>query len=190
MTYDSERCNYLFNQERSKEVVNELVELNTGLVFDQLKSFNLYNDEDAISYAFEGLYKAVVTFNVDSGNKFSTYAVVCIRNSIQQLIRKRNSEAKVVLLSLDSFVIDTITLGDTIEDPRSREDNSKTIISAVYDIIDNHKNDKTKCILYEWVKSDFTATNREIAMRLGVSQPYVSNVINEFRARLRKKLRG
>ena len=53
-----------------------LIERNIGLVYAQLNRFNLRQDPDAESIAFEALLKASENFDESTGNKFSTLAVV------------------------------------------------------------------------------------------------------------------
>ena len=54
-----------------------------------------------------------------------------------------------------------------------------------YDMLTNEKH---KAILSLWRNSEYTASMVSIAKQVGVSQPYVSQVINSFKFNLRKRL--
>ena len=53
---------------------------------------------------------------------------------------------------------------------------------------DTLTNEKHKSIISLWRDSEYEASMVSIAKQVGVSQPYVSQVINSFKFNLRKKL--
>ena len=65
-----------------------LVEENINLVHHTIKTYfpaiqpNTDNYDEAFSQGCEALCKAAISYKPDSNNKFSTYAVVCIKNSL------------------------------------------------------------------------------------------------------------
>ncbi len=193
MAYDASCSDYLLKQPKTKEIVEELIELNEGLVGAQLTAFNLHGDPDAISYGFEGLFNAVNTYDHSKKIVFSTYATVCIRNNIQNLLRKRKSEQRTPTVSFNESVPGTegITYEDLLYvlDKTDLYDNSNLIVDIVRKTLSSYKNTKTHDILRIWIESGFKATEAYIATTTGVSQPYVNKVINQFRDKLRIKLK-
>ncbi len=72
---------------------NHVVLLNMGLVY---RAANRYRSsgvlfEDLIQIGSIGLIKAAEKFNLETGNKFSSYAVPCIRGEIAHYIRDRKN---------------------------------------------------------------------------------------------------
>jgi len=198
MPVDVDRIEYLVKQPKTKEIITELIEINGGLVGNELKVFNLQSDDEAASCAFEGLYRAITTFDYTKQIKFSTYATVCIKNSILQLLRKRKQEYG-VLVSLDAPIQTengVVTMGDMlcndsfILDNYLQSETVETIMRIVHAIAESNSNQTACKILRVWIASEFKKTNHDIAKELGVSQPHVNRVINIFRSKLRSKLKG
>lgn len=167
--------------------IERLIELNKGLVVYNLVSFGLTNDHDAISYAFDGLHKAIVNYDTNSTACFSTYATVCIKNSIRQAIR--NNSEPVILIPLEA------TIESEINGP-ANDVETLLIANERFDALSNIINEiicaeapSARRVLQYWIDSDFTAINQNIADAFNVSQPYVSKVINKFRCKLANKLR-
>lgn len=175
--------------------INEIIYNNTGLVYKQLSRFNLTNDQDAESLSFEALYNAAVGFEPDKGVKFSTYATVCIYNAIGCYLRAKNRQRRLDVVSYNVTVDST---GDEYLDLLPGENDSEEtylkkelyqhIRAAFNKHYDKLANGKQRDILTEWKKSDFTSPTVEIAKKLGMSQSYVSQVINRFKYVLRKEL--
>ena len=197
MPFDVDRLEYLVRQPKTCEVITELIEMNGGLVGNELKVFNLQSDDEAASCAFEGLYRAITTFDYAKQIKFSTYATVCVKNGILQLLRKRKQEYG-LLVSLDAPIQTengAVTLGDIlcndsfILDKYLQNESVETIMNNAY-LIAGKNNNQTACrVLHVWIASEFKKTNHEIAKELGVSQPHVNRIINIFRHKLRIKLK-
>lgn len=84
---------------------NELITENMKLVYYVLnKYYHKYiGDEDMIQVGMVGLVKAADKFD-ESKSKFSTFAVLCIRHAIQDELRKRNKEPK--MMSLEDLMED------------------------------------------------------------------------------------
>lgn len=63
---------------------NKLIEHNLRLVAHIAKKYysSNYDQEDLISIGTLGLIKGISTFNVEKGNKLSTYVSRCIENEI------------------------------------------------------------------------------------------------------------
>ena len=90
--------------------IEQLIQDNTGLVYKQLHKFNKAFDDDAVSYAFEALWRAAKTYDESKGAKFSTYASVCIYNEIALYLRKEQQRLKLDVVSYDNPIEDSTFL--------------------------------------------------------------------------------
>lgn len=194
----SEEIYSLLNN-KTKENINTIVSLNKGIVGYQLKKFSLTFDEEAISYGFEALYRAIIDYNPAINKCFSTVATVYVRNSLLQLLRERkvyNERYKSVSLQAVAFKIGSyeVTYEDRLGSNESIEKNVVGVLSSKYlqdkveEVLDNmapgHKN-----IITLWHNSNYTLSNRQLAEKLNVKQPYINRVINIFRKRFTEKLK-
>lgn len=184
------RVKKLLSQPKSADVVNELIILNYGLLNRQLAKFYLFNDPDALSYAYEALYKAILTFDHTKNHQFSTYATVCIYNRLGSYIRSLHNN-KVEVSYFDDK--DGNTLLDVIDSGVRTEYSTMVtdeVSEALY-IVDNEilsLNHTQRKIAYEWRDSNFEATHETIAARVGCTQSYVSQVIKKLNKRIKNKL--
>jgi RNA polymerase sporulation-specific sigma factor len=190
-----ERTDYLLRQEKTEWVVEELIALNIGLMYNQINRFYLRDDPDALSYAYEALYKAIMTYDFNKNSKFSTYATVCIYNRLGSYIRSLNTQIMQCTTSYERPVgEDGKVLLDTLE---SEEKADKNILSdcgvllvsvAISECIASIKNPLHKQIVELWVRSEFQMKHDNIAEELGCTQSYVSQTIKAFKNNLKKKL--
>ncbi len=190
-----DKSDELLLMDKSPEVVEELIKLNTGLIWEQLKKFGLVGDPEALSIGYETLYKAIMTFNTSRSNKFSTYATVCIYNSLGSYVRSLNTIINKNTISYDVPVDDKGTVHlDRFEstltaDGRLLEEAGvEEIMQCVEQCIAEVNNKTQRNILEYWRDSMFKATHREIAAKFKCSQSYVSQTINRFRCNLKNKL--
>ena len=178
--------------------INEVIASNVGLVYDQLKKFNLASDPEAESIGFEALYNAVCNFDESKGTKLSTLATVYIYNALGTYVRTLNKKRQLEVISYNNIVgtdedgdkeyVSLLSNGTNIEDDYIRKEKCKAIQVIVQELYDNLTNEKHKVILAKWRDSCYTATTKDLAKEVGVSQPYVSQVINILKFKLRKRL--
>lgn len=72
-----------------------IIEHNMRLVLDIVRNScfdNIYDKKELVSVGMIGLIKAVDSFNVKSGNKFSTFANPCIFNEIRMFLKKEKKQ--------------------------------------------------------------------------------------------------
>ena len=81
--------------------INDQIAANLGLVYQQLNRFNLREDPDAESFAYEALYKSILTYDKSTGNAFSTYAVCVIANTLRKHLRTLNKKRQLDVISYD-----------------------------------------------------------------------------------------
>lgn len=136
---------------------NLMMEKNEGLVVEKAKIYweGIYSSgmdksltlDDFIQIARVEIWKAIDKFKPELGNKFSTYAGVCIENKLKSLVRsvKRKYEmAGGELLRLDKYAgtEDQITYREKVFDPFEtgpeetavRHDHSHWIFFALSDL--------------------------------------------------------
>lgn len=154
-----------------------------------------YQDfDELISVGAFGLWKAIQTFEMEKGFKFSNYAGKCIENEILMLIRKsKNSDLEV---SLEE------TIGDNNDDELKLEHILKSHNSDIEEILERKDNQKlAKEIVVALSEKDafiisllyglfgnHVHTQAEVAKIMGLSRSYVSRLNMDILEKLKKEL--
>ena len=148
-------------------------EENTGLVYStfnrEFASFR-YIEEDLIQEGLLGLWKACRTYKESSGVKFSTYAVVCIRNNMNMYVNKELRHKDVLSTDYVKDTEDCVCSRDKLVD--------KTYCTKLETSIevDAVMEEAVKFGMEKEVKLKLAGyKNREIAEELGVSAMTISN---------------
>lgn len=174
--------------------INQQIADNLGLVYTLLGKFHLTDDQDAESFAYEALHKAILTFNDANGAKFSTYATCVISNALRMHLRSKNKKRQLQTMSLyepygDNFyLVDTIGSVDTTEDIVCTTLTHEEAINAYTRILNSISSAKQRHAIELWYNSGFTIKQSELATRVGLTQSMVSRTINGFKHRLKKEL--
>ena len=175
--------------------INELIAENLGLVYSQLRRFNMLDDQDAESLAYEALYKAIETYNPESGNNLSTYAVCVVSNALRSHNRYKNRKRQLQLISYntvlqdeESELIDLLRVGDTAEDVIVRNELYERVNSTLSIIRSEITSPLHLSIFDTWYDNEFNITQTEIAKLVGTSQATVSATLGKFKYRIRKEL--
>lgn len=170
------------------EEYEKLIIENEALVYYVLKQMHLYSQlEDYYDVGMIGLCKAAKTFDNSKGSKFSTYACICIRNTILMDIRDQKRQCDYYSISLQTPVAgkkDEILLEDTISDYELENDilNKEERIALIESIRKLNDEDRQMIDLYFWKEM----TQKEIARYLKMSQANVSRRIQRALDNLRK----
>ena len=175
-----------------------LIQTHSGLVYSQLHKFNLIHDPEAESFAYEALYNAITNFDESKGTKLSTVATVYIYNALGSYVRSLNSSRQIKPISYNNIAYTDDNEEHEFVDllPSNSDTESDYLLKEEYEyarlaftmLYDKLTNEKHKLILNVWRESEFTAQTKDIAVEVGVSQSYVSQVINNFKFSLKKKL--
>lgn len=175
-----------------------LIRTHSGLVYNQLHKFKLIQDPEAESIAYEALYNAIVKYDASKGAKLSTVATVYIYNALGSYIRSLKSKRKIDTISYNNVIyrddkgdhelVEVLPSDKNIERDYIHSEVCLHAMSVFDELLAELTNDKHKLILTEWKKSEFSAQTKDIAPTVGVSQSYVSQVINNFKFKLKKKL--
>ncbi len=165
--------------------IERLVEHNLRLVAYIAKKFENtgIEYEDLISTGAIGLIKAVKTFKADKNIRLATYASRCIENEILMQIRK-NSKIKNDL-SLDKplsedfdgnqlVLADIIPSDDDIVVTAVDEPGDRQILGELISKLNSRE--REIMILRYGLMGQQELTQREVAIKLGISQSYISRL--------------
>lgn len=173
----------------------KLIADNMGLVYMQLHKLNLAYDDEAFSFAMEGLMKAARTYDTTKGLQFSTYASVCIYNGVQMLLRKRNAKKQLIVVSYEEPLfedgpkcMDVLVGAEDLEASYVRRELLAATRKAFDKTFATMRRGLRKDIINEWCNSGFEATHTDIATKLHTTQSYVSQVIKTFQHKLKQEL--
>lgn len=176
--------------------INEKISRNKGLIYKQLRSFQLLYDQDAESFAYEALHKAILTYNKETGTAFSTYATCVINNALRHHLRSLNKKRQLDVISyytpLSPDDENSVCLVDVLVHP---DDAETTLIDKESRIVINTAFNEEYQLLsdkHKKVVDLFFATGgmkqQDIAKEAGVTQATVSKIISAFRHRLKVRL--
>ncbi len=188
-----ERC-----KEGDREARNVLIERNLRLVAHVAKKYQNteYDMEDLLSVGTIGLIKAVGTFHMDRGSRLATYAAKCIENEILMLLRSSRKYAREISL-FEPIGVDkdgeAVSLVDVIE-MENREVLEDLILSQdimeLYEAYDSCLKDQEKAVIgmRYGLFGKTPRTQREIAVKLGISRSYVSRIEKKALSKLKEHL--
>lgn len=175
--------------------ISGVIEANIGLIKTQLRRFNLLNDPDAESLGYEALWSAAESYDEARGYKFSTYATCCIYNILGSYIRTKNKKRQLEVISYnnpvgddDDFLSVLSLVANSVEDTYLNAELKQKIHEAAEFIAAGIRSDNQLAIFTVWRESGYLLAEKEVARIVGVSQPYVSQILSTMRAKLRKRL--
>lgn len=183
----NEESDYLIRcKAGDKEARDILIVHNLRLVAHIVKKYNMVDKEtdDLISIGTIGLIKAIDTFDNEKGIRLATYASRCIDNELLMMLRSNKRLNKEVFLQ-DPIGSDRegneINLLDIIEENDTNivegiilEDDIKKLYSVISKVLTDRECEII-CLRYG-LKNKKEVTQREIAMKLGISRSYVSRI--------------
>lgn len=196
-----EEYDLLIKKEQGDERANEkLIEHNLRLVAYIAKKFENTNIdfEDLISTGAIGLIKAVRTFKLDKNIRLATYASRCIENEILMQIRKTSKIKNDI--SLDKplcedydgnqlVLSDILPSEDDVEVKTVDEPSDKQIINEL--IAKLNSREREIMILRYGLMGQEELTQREVALKLGISQSYISRlekrILSDMKVQLMKQ---
>lgn len=161
----------------------KLIENNQRLVWYYARRYQsrdpVFNYEDFVQIGMVGLVKAAKTYDIEKGNTFATYASRCIINELN--IAYRRIKKYIDCISLQEYIPETdkaLIIQDLVADEKVDIENDfldQVTVQELLNIIINMKrNIRTALLLY------FDGKNqRVIAKKLGLSQSYVSRMIDK-----------
>ena len=183
--------------EFKEEARKKLIEHNLRLVVYIAKKFDNtgVGVEDLISIGTIGLIKAINTFNPTKKIKLATYASRCIENEILMYIRKITPlKAEVSLdepINMDydgNELLLSDVLGtdeDMILRPLEDDVDIKVLRQAVREL--PHR-EREIVLMRFGLEGRKELTQKEVAVKMGISQSYISRLEKRIMAKLRKEL--
>jgi len=193
-------CLFLTPEEK-----NKLAEENFNIIHYVAKSFSntgLGHDE-LVSIGSVGFVKALNTYSEKKGAKFSTYAIICVKNEILHFLRREKKHVDNTVLSGNVMYSDGEGGVLTIEDTLSNKMNDEAFVEDVIllnediEILMNAirklpKRDQFIIINRYGIGGRKVMTQEEIGKTLGMSQANVSkleqNIIKELNSLLKGKI--
>jgi len=174
-----------------------LIERNLRLVVFIARRFENtgINLEDLISIGTIGLIKAISTYRRDKNIKLATYASRCVENEILMYIRKiSNQKTEISLdepINLDydgnELLLSDIlgTDEDMIMRPLEDEVDLCLLRQAVRELPERER----EIILMRYGLEGYQElTQKEVAVKMGISQSYISRLEKRIMLRLRKEI--
>ena len=184
--------------EQGEETAKQLlIEHNLRLVVFIARRFENtgVNLEDLISIGTIGLIKAINTYRRDKNIKLATYASRCIENEILMYIRKiSNQKTEVSLdepINMDydgnELLLSDIlgTDEDMILRPLEDDVDLRVLRQAVRELPERERQIVT---MRFGLDGQQELTQKDVALKLGISQSYISRLEKRIMAKLRKEL--
>lgn len=178
--------------------INKTIRENLGLVYSQLAKFDLLEDQDAESLAYEALHKAICTFKGSKNAKLSTYACCVISNALRGHLRSKNKKRQIQHVSYyeplnsdgpdDIYLVDTLCSGMSADAGIYTKEFYATLTKALSKIYKDITSPVQRKIFVLWVNSGFKIKQAELVSETGVSQAAVSRTLSSFRYSLSKEL--
>lgn len=183
----------LAKQEKTDEIIEQMIIQCYPLLMSQLNKFYMYNDPDALSFAYEALYKAIITYNMNGTTKFITYATVCIYNRLGSYLRAVKNRPIDIPLHMPiaesgDELMAIVDSGQYTDLPIIIDDFFSKCDKIIVDMIGSMKNEKHRTILNVWRDSEYDMSHSDIARQVKLSQSYVTQTIHMFRHAFKKKL--
>jgi len=183
-------------EEGDESAKKNLVEHNLRLVVYIAKRFENTSTgmEDLISIGTIGLIKAIGTYRLDKNIKLATYASRCIENEILMHMRKISNQRTEISLdepiNMDGegnelLLSDILgTEEDVIFRPLEDEVDVNVLQKAVKGLPDRER----EIILMRYgMGGRKELTQKEVAVKMGISQSYISRLEKKILQRLRKE---
>lgn len=176
----------------------KLIEHNLRLVAHVAKKYfgNGEDQDDLISIGTIGLIKAVSSFDSSKGIRLATYAARCIDNEILMYFRGTKKTAQDVYIS-DPIDTDkdgnTLTLIDVLTDETNivEELDTKLKLEKLKNYLKDTLQPRELHIidLRYGLTSGEELTQREVAVKLGISRSYVSRIEKKALLKLRDRFK-
>ncbi len=201
LDYEEENRLLILKEQGDLTATEKLIEHNLRLVAYIAKKFEntSIEFEDLISTGAIGLIKAVRTFKVDKNIRLATYASRCIENEILMQIRKTTKIKNDVSLDkplCEDYDGNQLVLSDII--PCEDDLEVKTIDEPadkqlLYQLIAKLNNREREIMILRYgLLGQQELTQREVAIKLGISQSYISRlekrILSDMKIELKKQM--
>ena len=185
LTTEEEEVAFRTARQGDEDARQKLILHNLRLVSHIVRKYyaTARNQEDLVSIGTIGLCKAVDSFKIDNGARFATYAAKCIQNEILMHFRsqkKLNSEVSMnetIDVDRDGNPLtytDVISSEEDLPEEVMRSVEADRALALVRTRLDPRER---QIITLRFGLSGVPAmTQREIALKMGISRSYVSRI--------------
>ena len=185
LTTEEEEAAFRAARQGDEDARQKLILHNLRLVSHIVRKYyaTARNQEDLVSIGTIGLCKAVDSFKIDNGARFATYAAKCIQNEILMHFRsqkKLNSEVSMnetIDVDRDGNPLtytDVISSEEDLPEEVMRSVEADRALALVRTRLDPRER---QIITLRFGLSGVPAmTQREIALKMGISRSYVSRI--------------
>ncbi len=185
LSHEEEYRLFLEARDGSEDARQKLILHNLRLVSHIVRKYysTARNAEDLVSIGSLGLVKAVDSFRVENGAKFTTYAAKCIQNEILMYFRAQKKTATEVSLNETIDVdrdgnpltyIDVISSDDDIAEVVDRKIQTAKMLTYIETLLTERE--RQIIILRYGLGNTPQHAQREVAALLGISRSYVSRI--------------
>ena len=178
---------------------NTLIEHNLRLVAHVVKKYYTASADidDLISIGTVGLIKGIDTYRPERGVRLATYVARCAENEILMYFRSLKKSSADVSLSeaLDTdtegnslSLMDVLAVEDDLAERVNLAEEARKVRNLVNTLLDSRESE----IISEryGLNGEPPLTQRECAVRLGISRSYVSRIEKRALEKLREALEG
>ncbi len=176
----------MYKLDKTDEDINRLIGRNKNLVYYMLGLMNKIDDQDCESAAYEALWDAVSCFDVFSNVPFADYACTCIKNAINDVLRKRQAQKRSMYIAVE--LTDDVNIFYTDEVCSVETLNKVNKLFDTY-IKEHITGSLARDIMLVWYSSTFEMPTSQIAKACNTTPSYVGRVQCAFRAYLGGHLR-
>ncbi len=178
---------------RAKDV---LIQHNLRLVAHIVKKYNGTEEaDDLISAGSLGLIKAINTYQYGHNTQFSTYAAKCIENEILMLLRvnkkhKTNISIEEALCGEEDNELSLMDLSVAPDNDVSEEVDKMMLSESLNNLLMSHltKREYQIVSMRYGLKDTPALTQREVAVKLGISRSYISRIEKKALETLQKRI--
>lgn len=174
-----------------------LIEHNLRLVVYIARRFENtgVNLEDLISIGTIGLIKAISTYRRDKNIKLATYASRCIENEILMYIRKISGQRVEVSLEEpinmdydgnELLLSDILGTDENVVTGQLEDAVDLTLLRQALNLLSDREREIVN--MRFGLEGQRELTQKEVALKLGISQSYISRLEKRIMARLRKEM--
>ena len=196
LSIDKETKYFERMQAGDKSACEQLVKHNMRLVAHVAKRYQGPDQDELISIGSVGLLKAVNTFRVGVGTRFSTYAAKCIENEILMYLRankhERNNVSLYQAVGMDKdgnevALIDTLAATeDEVAAKIETEERNESLYRAIEAVLDDREK---RIVTYRYgLYGADRLSQRQIALTEGISRSYISRIEKKALAKLQAYL--
>ncbi len=182
MTYEKMPDEELAKRAQSNDsaAVNELLHRHKSLVNKAVRRFFLPSGDtdDLVQEGMVALFNAIMNYDEKAGASFTTFAYICVRKRIIDLIRKSSSGKNRALN--DSVPLDDVEIASGNPETVYIEEERETLLMRE---IESVLSEEEQRIFYAYLDGD---SYREIAASLSVSTKKVDNTLQKIRKSLKK----